>query len=226
MSPVQQYMANRNKRFVIATAVITGGLWIALVFYVMIESQNVHVTAQPGAVAVHAPSPVVTVNSSSAHFRHSTPTLLQHSAPSPYTWTLLPSTTPMSGTSTMRIHQTSDAAVHSVGGGGSGSGIATTSGRNSSRGRGITYTSVAYSGAIYVPVVSNALTPVGALEAGDVSQQKLGAPQRRVRTTDDGEYPEDRPDPVEDETPIGDVAWGLMLLLTTAWCVRVRLRRQ
>ena len=224
MYPVQQSMGKRNKHFVITVAVITGGLWLALVMYVMMDDHHVHVTTQPGAVTVHAPSPVATVGSSSAHFRHSTPLLLQYSGSSSPQWSL-PLPTPMSGTSTMRIHQTSDAAVHSIGGGGNGSGIATTNG-HSSQGRGVTYTSVAYSGAIYVPVVSNSITPVGALEAGDISQQKLGAPQRRVRTTEDGEYPEDRPDPVEDETPIGDVAWPLMVLLTIGWCVRVRLRRQ
>ena len=219
MSPVQQYMANRNKRFVIATAVITGGLWIALVFYVMIESQNVHVTAQPGAVAVHAPPPVATVNSSSAHFRHSTPTLLQHSAPSPYTWSLLPSTTPMSGISTMRIHQTSDASVHSVGGGGSGSGIATTSGRNSSRG---VSSSISYGGNMLALSSSLALASPGASNATSLaSTTETNKEILRARKVD----PVDPPfDPFPD--PIGDVAWGLMLLLTTAWCVRVRLRRQ
>ena len=119
----------------------------------------------------------------------------------------------------MRIHQTSDASVHSVGGGGSGSGIATTSGRNSSRG---VSSSISYGGNMLALSSSLALASPGASNATSLaSTTETNKEILRARKVD----PVDPPfDPFPD--PIGDVAWGLMLLLTTAWCVRVRLRRQ
>lgn len=225
LSPAQQATAGRNKKIVIGLGVIAFGLWIALVLYIMTENKNAQVTTQPSIVTVHSPSPVATNNMPTANFHYSSPKIQYQTTYSTPKWSL-PST-PL-GSSSMRIHQTSDASVHSVGGGGNSFGIATTNG-HSNQGKGINYTAVAYSGAIYIPTVSNAITEVGAREAGDVSQQKIGAPIRRQVMTDDGEYPEDRPDPVPDETPIGDVTWWLMALLAAAYatmCVARRVRRE
>ena len=154
----------------------------------------------------------------STHATHAvTPSTPTHSAP----------TAQMTSTS-MRLHETSSATIHQVGGSGLGAGatgsLYTTSSRHS---RGIQYGAMAYSGNIYVPVTSNAITAVGAREAGDVSQQKMGAP-RRAKWTDDGQLPDPNEDPVPDEvpTPVGDVAWPLMALLTIAWCVLIRRKRQ
>ena len=227
ISPVRQAIINRKKKVVLGVGIAACGLWLVLIMYFMMGGNKDNSVAQPGMVAVRSVSPVATP-STPARFSYAYKSPLRHSVavPTPQ-WSILPAASMGSTSGSMHIYQTSSATVHSVGGGGSGGfGFATTSG-HSSQGRGVSYTSVSYSGAIYVPIASNALTPVGASEAGDVSQQKLGAPQQRVRTTNDGEYPEDRPDPVEDEdTPIGDITWGLMLVLTIGWGVRGHRRRQ
>ena len=58
MSPVQQAIKARNKKFVIAGGVLFGGLWLFLVFYLLSGGDKVPVENQPGAVAVSAVSPV------------------------------------------------------------------------------------------------------------------------------------------------------------------------
>ena len=174
------------------------------------------------SVATHAPMakmPTIKMNSTISR-RNIAPT---HYA-APATQTSSP-TMPMTSTS-MRLHETSSAKVQQIGGGGLGN-TTTVYSTARSTSRGITYGAMAYSGSIYVPVTSNAITAVGAREAGDVSQQKMGAP-RRAKWTDDGQLPDPNEDPIPDEipTPVGDVAWPLMALLTIGWCVLIRRKRQ
>lgn len=227
MNLIEIAMQLQRKHIIIGAGIVFFGLWLCLVAYLYFgEKYQAPVT--PGVVDVRSASPVATSNAPTVSVRaprSSAAPLIHHSAPT-YSYVSTSATPKASMSSTsMRIHQTSSASVKTIGGGGGG-GIATTSG-GSSGGRGIRYTSVSYSGAIYVPTTNNAVTAVGATQAGDVASQRIGAP-RRATKTEDGEYPVDRPDPVEDEvyTPVGDVAWVLMLLLTIAWCVRVRLRKQ
>ncbi len=53
MNPIQQAIANRNKKIVIGAGLIFAGLWLLLVMYVLAESQKNYDIAQPGVVAVH-----------------------------------------------------------------------------------------------------------------------------------------------------------------------------
>lgn len=111
------------------------------------------------------------------------------------------------GSTSMRIHQTSDATVHQIGGGGGGMGIATTSGGSNS-GRGINY-----SGAIYVASMS-AVTAVGASTATSlattVTEEPAAAPdRRRVDHNPHGPFPD----------PVGDVAWPLMALMAIGYAL-------
>ena len=72
----------------------------------------------------------------------------------------------------------------------------------------------------------NAITAVGATTAEEVVNQKMGI-IRRARMTNEGEYPEDREDPVPDEVvvPVGDVVWPLMVLLAAVYAFCYRRRR-
>ena len=231
MSPVQSAMKEQRKKIIIGLGVIFGGLWLMLVAY-LLSADKQPVTINPGTVAVHAPSPVAVGSAPSATFsgaRKGAP-LLRHSSSAPQ-WSYIQNTPKASMSSTsMRIHQTSSATVHSIGGGGGG-GIYTTSG-GSGGSRGIRYTANAYSGAIYIPTKNNSVSAVGASTANEVTTSSTAAassamPRRAKFATMDGlpGYNED-PDPDEVETPVGDVAWPLMILLTIAWGVRVRLRKQ
>ena len=207
MSPIEIAMQLQRKHIILGAGIVFCGLWLCLVAYFLF-GEKTPAPVNPGAVAVRSASPVATLNAPTVSVkapRSSVAPMLHHSAPA-YSFVTAP-TAPSVGS-----------------GGGSGS-IATTSGGSSSRG--IKYTSIAYSGTIYVPTKNNAITAVGATTAGDVASQRIGAP-RRATKTEDGVLPGYNEDPVPDEVeqPIGDVAWGWMLLLTIGWCVRVRLRKQ
>lgn len=231
MSPVQRAISLRHKHILIGVGVLVAGLWVLLVMYLLKESRNATKEIQPGAVAVTS-APTFNSNSTVtlSGSRPSATSLLHHKVPStPMVYRSVTPNQSMSSTSTFHIHQTSSATPHSVGGGGSGSTgvLATTS---SSSNRGIQSTTASYSGAIYIPLATNAITAVGATTAEEVVNQKLGV-IHRAKMTDDGEYPGGRPDPVPDEddpTPVGDVVWPLMVLLAAVYaffCYRRRRAR-
>ena len=226
MSPIQQAISNRRKRFVIVAGVLFGAFWLFLVWYMLSgNDSNLPLENQPGVVAVQPASPTANpylpstykapVNILHHHVSVSTPSA-SHSYSSS-----------MSNSSAgLRAYTTSNAQLHSIGGGGSGSGSAGSGGHGSGS-RGIKVTSVSYSGAIYVPIVSNAITSVGAQDAGEVVDQKMGITARRSPMDNSRPRKVDHEDEWWlDEQPVGDVAWPLMLLLTIVWCGRVRLRKQ
>lgn len=229
MSPVETVMREQRKKIILAAGIIFAGLWLTLVAYLLTADKQ-PVTINPGTVAVHAPSAVAVGSTPSATFNGSRKggALLRHTASAPQWSYVQPAPKASMSSTSMRIHQTSSATVHSIGGGGGG-GMYTTSGGGNG-GRGIRYTANAYSGSIYIPTTHNSVTEVGASTANDVttSSSVRAAMPRRIKTAKkDGipGYNED-PDPDEIETPIGDVAWGLMLLLAAGYGYHVFLRKR
>ena len=226
ISPVQRAISLRHKHIVIGVGVLVAGLWVLLVMYLLKESHNATTEVQPGAVAVTS-APTFNSNSTVtlSGSRPSATSLLHHKVSS--TQMVYRSVTPnqsMSSTSTFHIQQTSSATPHSVGGGSGSTGVLATT--SSSSNRGIQSTTASYSGAIYIPLATNAITAVGATTAEEVVNQKMGI-IRRARMTNEGEYPEDREDPVPDEVvvPVGDVVWPLMVLLAAVYAFCYRRRR-
>lgn len=229
ISPVQRAISLRHKHIVIGVGVLVAGLWVLLVMYLLKESHNATTEVHPGAVAVTS-APTFNSNSTVtlSGSRPSATSLLHHKVSS--TQMVYRSVTPnqsMSSTSTFHIHQTSSATPHSVGGGSGSTGVLATT--SSSSNRGIQSTTASYSGTIYIPLAMNAITAVGATTAEEVVNQKMGI-IRRARMTNEGEYPEDREDPVPDEVivPVGDVVWPLMVLLAAVYaffCYRRRRTR-
>lgn len=134
------------------------------------------------------------------------------------------SPTTMRSTAPMRIHQTSSATVHSVGGGNGGAfGISTT---GSTTTRGILTTNSAYTGMIYMVTPHNAVTSVGAGYAEEVVNEKMGIVSRRAKAGDG--WSEENDGPVLDPpvlTPVGDVAWEWMILLVAAYATMCGVRR-
>ena len=132
------------------------------------------------------------------------------------------------GSTSLRVHQTSSATVHSYGGGGTGGGNTGAIIHRSSN-SGVNYAALNYSGAIYVPTKRNAVTAVGANEASDFSAQKMSVVRRAKADNGEGEYrvvPEDpAPDP-EPPVPLGDMPLVLLLLLAAAYALHVALRRK
>ncbi len=215
MSPVQRAISQRHKHILIGVGVLVAGLWVLLVMYLLRESRNATTEVHPGAVAVTS-APTFNSNSTVtlSGSRPSATSLLHHKVPStPMVYRSVTPNQSMSSTSTFHIHQTSSATPHSVGGGGSGStGVLATTSSSSNRG-----------------IQSTTASAVGATTAEEVVNQKMGI-IRRARMTNDGEYPDDREDPVPDEvvTPVGDVVWPLMVLLAAVYaffCYRRRRAR-
>lgn len=229
ISPVQRAISLRHKHIVIGAGVLVAGLWVLLVMYLLKESHNATTEVQPGAVAVTS-APTFNSNSTVtlSGSRPSATSLLHHKVSStPMVYRSVTPNQSMSSTSTFHIHQTSSATPHSVGGGSGSTGVLATT--SSSSNRGIQSTTASYSGAIYIPLATNAITAVGATTAEEVVNQKMGI-IRRARMTNEGEYPEDREDPVPDEVivPVGDVVWPLMVLLAAVYaffCYRRRRTR-
>ncbi len=224
MSPVETAMQIQRKHIIIGAGIIFCGLWLCLVAYFLF-GEKTPAPVNPGAVAVRSASPVATPNAPTVSLkapRSSVAPMLHHSAPI-YSFISVP-TTPkaaMSSTS-VRMHQTSDASVQSVGSGGGSGTIATTSG-GSSGGRGIRTSSGSYGGSLIALAASTPIASPGATEAASIATVTTESPAH-------ASSPRKLPDHGEEwwlkEQPIGDVAWGWMLLLTIGWCVRVRLRKQ
>lgn len=224
MNPIQIAKYQQRKKLIIGFGVVFTGLWLLLVFYWLTGNKEPIPTAY---ITVHAPSPVATGSMPTATFRSSRrATQLNRQTASMPQWSYLPNAPKaMMSSTSVHIHQTSSATVHSIGGAGGNGGGYTTGGHKS--GKSTPSITTGFSGAIYLPTAHNAVTEVGARQANEVSTASsalMGSP-RRMTMDEFPEYPED-PVPDEIETPIGDVAWGWMLLLTIAWCVRVRLSKR
>ena len=218
MNPIQQAISKRNKRIVIGVGIIFAGLWVLLVLYVLSSSKTDYHGVQPGIVEVHPSAPGMSANPV-AIYRPAhpggivsrpivTPQTMMHSVEAPRAHM---------GSTSAGIYLTSSVSMQSIGGGSGGSGGSSGGGRGrGSRGSGVGYAALAYSGAIYIPIPNNAVTEVGAKEADDVSSHKMSVIKRQKH--DEG-LPGYNPDPMpdEEETPVGDVAWGLMALLAGAY---------
>ena len=203
--------------------------WGAVVIIVLKTpkmEQHVHVSA-PAVIpsSNHAPSGVSgivvpTMRPTSLTRRQIT---IQTPQPSSY------STHQGTGSSSLTIHTTSSAAPVFVGGGGSG-GYTGSNYNHSNPTRAIAQNTVSTSMMI--------ITPVQRLEKHNLSADNTLQNMQQViedngpnavaaRMKKDGwdDYGQDD-EPFLDQQPIGDVTWGLMLLLTIGWCVRVHRKRQ
>ena len=227
MKANQHSVFSNNKGLVVAISVVAGAFWLALVAYVLFDNGSDNRYVKPGEIVVHAPSPtangIPAIRSGASHTSHM---LFSHhdgaTTVNPSVYSFVPFSQESSGGS-MRMFETSSANVHNIGGGGSGGGpnMSGTGGSSSSQGRGI-YSSALASGAIHVAIPSILISEPGATSApamaSIVTDDAPRAMPKGKKVTDDPF------DPMLD--PIGDVTWGLMLLLTIGWGVRGHRRRQ
>ena len=220
MRIVQQLTSKLHPKLIIATILSCVAVW-SVMMYFEIDSKSAMFTHKD-TVFINVPSPIAsTPLTHSSAPRMASSSLLRHHAVTAIS-TPMPQAT-MSSTS-MHIHQTSDARVQSIGSGGGGGGaLAMTSHSHSSRS---VSASSSYTGSFYIPMANKSITAVGAKSAEEVVDQKMGITSRRK--TEDGDYPGGRPDPVPDEedpVPVGDVAWGMMTLLAVAYAYIIYRKR-
>lgn len=209
----------KHKYLAIAISIVVGGFWIALVMYTFSLGKT-KVPVNPGAAAVSSAHRSSGVNMPTASFKTSNSSswsLIHHDAAITPAAATKPQAT--MGSTSMRIHETSSATVHQIGGGGMGSGqgvMATTSGAN----KGISYSGISTGGNMLAISSSLALAAPGASRANELANVVTETPKSiGPRKVDKDPF-----DPFLD--PVGDVAWPVMLLLTIAWCVRVHRRKQ
>ena len=237
MESIQQPISQRKRNWIIAAALAIGCTWGMLVFYSIVDRNQDDLTVAPkGSYAPQTPAPAA-IGSSSFYQapRYNAPMrrrVITHQ-PSAFGYTPAPNAamgSTSSGTA-MRVHQTSSATLQSYGGSGSGGGsTASFSKRNSAgNGGGVSYTALAYTGAIYIPTPHNAVTAVGASEVENVAARKMGAPKRIKMGGGEGEWPDEPEDPAPDPeppVPVGDIPMALMAILAAAYALCVVLRRK
>jgi len=154
----------------------------------------------PGAIAVHPASPVAEITSSKLPAPSRVTHMVRSSYPAMGYAVAYSRPQPAMGSTSMHIHQTSDATVHTSGSGGGGGGIATTGGKSNAK-------AISYGGSMMAMSTSIPLAAPGARKATDIAnitenaaQDSPGGP-RRVDS-----YPE-----IPFPDPIGDAVWPLML---------------
>jgi len=226
---------NKRRKIIIVTLgvlVLCG--WALLALYSIVGGRKNDLSFAPEVVYVpQAPAPAVGSGPSfyqsprrSTLMSKPSAVSYQHSAAS-YT----PAPKAAMGSTSYRVHQTSSAAVHSYGGGGTG-GVNAGAIIHRSSGSGVNYAALSYSGAIYVPTKRNAVTAVGANEASDFSAQKMSVVRRRAKADADpgeGEYPgvpeDPAPDP-EPPVPVGGMPIVMLVLIVAAYALRITRRRK
>lgn len=206
-------------QLLIAFIVLVCGVSLIGLIYMISTKPVTYVT--PGVVSV--PSPVATPMQS-IHTRtvlNTRTPLLHHSL---YITPTVDHSKPIAAVASSHgLYLTSNAAVHTVGGGGTNMGIATTS--HSSSGRGI-----AYSGSVTMPTTnlvalasSRQITQPEAQEAPQMASLVSG-PRRAPGPPDlGGETPP--PDHQLVEPPVGDALWPLALMIMGYTVVRSRRRK-
>lgn len=204
----------KHKYLAIAIGLVAGGLWLALVLYTISVGKNAK-TVTPGTMAVSTrhPSPssvpasCINARPNPLYIVHRTSSFVT-SHPSPSASETAPQAA-MTSTS-MRIHETSSATVHTIGSGiASGGGIATTSGAQ----KGISYIGLGFGGNMLAMSTSLVLAAPGAKNATDLSSidnninEKRSVGPRRV----------DGPPQIPFPDPLGDIEWGWMILLALGY---------
>jgi len=225
---------NKRRKIIIVTLgvlVLCG--WALLALYSIVGGRKNDLSFAPEVVYVpQAPAPAVGSGPSfyqsprrSTLMSKPSAVSYQHSAAS-----YPPAPKAAMGSTSFRVHQTSSAAVHSYGGGGTGVGNSGAIIHRSS-GSGVNYAALSYSGAIYVPTKRNAVTAVGASEASDFSAQKMSVVRRAKADSGpgEGEYPgvpeDPAPDP-EPPVPVGGMPIVMLVLIVAAYALRITRRRK
>ncbi|MBQ3717350.1 MAG: hypothetical protein II901_03080 [Paludibacteraceae bacterium] len=215
MNKIQQTISSYKSLFILG-GILVAGIWFCVLGQSMFETSKKTKPANPGIVALQSKTSSAEMPMTSKSSRAIIPMHAEHNVFVAYisAYSDMPKAK-MSSTS-MRLHETSGANVHSISSGsGNGGGIAMTSGNNNARG----IQNLTYSGVIYMPIAFNAVTEVGASNANELASTVTRASgPARAKKTDDDPF-----DPFLD--PIGDVAWPLMILLAAAYATMRGVRK-
>ena len=215
MNKIQQTISSYKSLFILG-GVLLVGLWFCFFEQSMFATGKHTAPANPGVVALQSKTSSTEMPTTAKSNRAIIPMHAEHNVSVTYTSAYSDMPKAKMGSTSMRLHETSSANVHSIGSGsGNGGCIAMTSGNNNARG----IQNLAYSGVIYIPVAFNAVTEVGASNANELASTVTRASgPARAKKVDDDPF-----DPFLD--PIGDVAWPLMILLAAAYATMRGVRK-
>lgn len=200
----------KHKYLAIAISLVAGGLWLALVFYTLYAGKNAKVPVTPGAIAARSVRQDSKAPAAAYKAPRAASSTLTHHAPLATPSASIPASQATMTSTSMRIHETSSATVHTAGSGiASGGGIATTSGAQ----KGISYTGLGFGGNMLAMSTSLVLAAPGAKNATDLTSidnninEKRSVGPRRVDGSPQIPFPD----------PLGDIEWGWMILLALGY---------
>lgn len=214
MKKIQHIVSTHKFLFILGGALLVG-LWFCLFGQSMFATGKHTAPANPGIVAVQSNASSVTLPTTSKSRRALIPMHTQQEEAIAYTTSYHDMPKAKMTSTSMRIHETSNAQVHTIGSGSGNGGGENIGGNNNKRG----IQTHAYSGAIYMPIAFNAVTEVGASNANELASTSYTDIPRPRRV--DPYVPPQIPFP----DPIGDVAWALMALLAATYAFIIYRRR-
>lgn len=184
---------------IIALGVLLAALWLVIAFgaYEELKREKYEVRVKPGAVTYGTHSTTTIPMSSVSTHRSAVPMIsggaIRHYAH--YGHATMPK---MSGASNYRLHTTSSATVHSVGGGGAGGGGAySAGGGSSSSSRGINYSGASVSMPTLAMATSTYATSRSTFTSSDETLASASSSTRKVRKAkpsdggNDGDWSDD-----------------------------------
>ena len=212
-----QHIVSTNKSLFILGGVLLVGLWFCFFEQSMFATGKHTAPTNSGIVALQSKTSSAEMPTTAKSNRAIIPMHAQHNVSVTYTSAYSDMPKAKMGSTSMRLHETSSANVHSIGSG-NGNGVGNnTSAYSSSNGR--DYIGLGYGGNMMVLSSSLALAAPGASHANEmaniVTTHETTTGPRRVNG--------DPFDPFLD--PVGDVAWALIALLAATYAFIIYRRR-
>lgn len=219
-----QHLFREHKYIILAAAIMLSVAWMGMVVELIIRAVHEWQNAQVELVELRAPAPEMHLPMVQGRSRSTaTAPTIATSSRRQENIVAMPSAG-MQSTSGIIVETSRTHATH-VGGGvvtsnGGGNMNSTNTANLAMNGATANFT-----GMIYLNTAHSGVTSVGASSANEVVNEKMGIVAHHTGVTELPPENEGALGP-EDPMPVGDVAWILMILLTTAWCVRVRLKKR
>lgn len=219
-----QHLFREHKYIILAAAIMLSVAWVSMMVQLIVRAVHEWQNAQVELVELRAPAPEMHLPMVQGRSRSTT------TAPTIATSTrrqenivAMPSAG-MQSTSGIIVETRRTHATHVGGGVVSSNGGGNINSTNTAN-LAMNGATANFTGMIYLNTAHSGVTSVGASSANEVVNEKMGIVAHHTGVT---ELPGENEGPLspEDPTPVGDVAWILMILLTTAWCVRVRLKKR
>jgi AraC-like DNA-binding protein len=223
MSPIETAMNNQRKKIIITLGAVFTGLWLCLVGYFLTGGGKESAPVKPGIVVVHAPSPTAGVPAQAVKAPGRTSARAGHGTPGGVSWSYLTEVPKAAmGSTSVRLHETAKATVHSIGGGG-GNGAGMTAASGSAKTHPVTVYTTISGGNMLALASTTTLAAPGATAANEIAETTLSAPaampERGIRRTNGDPF-----EPFLD--PVGDITWLLILLLAVMYGGVIRKRKK